>query len=165
MQNENFESIGSMNIGKVRSNVNGRCTGCGANVKDKHRFCWRCGAILVPEEQDKVYIDLGEVSDGYHTFDELYEHRTVLLAALVNMIHSKVEGDELKTFKSWKHHDGTMYDGMFIVGIWTKQGWITYHCCEKFWDYFGCQEIEHAPEWDGHTSQVVLSRLAEEFCS
>lgn len=40
-------------------------------------------------------------SDGYHTFYELYEHRTALFAALCNTYNDR-------SWKSFKHADGTM---------------------------------------------------------
>lgn len=108
-----------------------------------------------------------------HTFDELYEHRTGLLAALCNTIAELAEtygiGDEdgigRIVFKSRHHHDGEMFDGMFIVGIncsgmegpWAK--WATWHCKEKWWDRFAIPELDHAPEWDGHTPSDALARL------
>ena len=58
------------------------------------------------------------------------------------------------------HHDGTMYDGMFIVGIDTSQGQATYHYdVEPYWDMFWCKELERAPEWDGHTSEQAIERI------
>ena len=106
----------------------------------------------------------GDTSDGWHTFDELYEHRTILFASLCN-IHQMWHTPLDVTFRSWKHHDGTMYDGMFIAGILTDGGWVTYHCEAKFWDYF-CYvpELDRAPEWDGATPDHGLGRLKERFC-
>lgn len=52
----------------------------------------------------------GSTSDGYHTFDELYHHRAVLFSVIVAMFRGR-------SWKSLHHHDGSMYDGMFIVGI------------------------------------------------
>ncbi len=49
----------------------------------------------------------GSTSDGYHTFDELYHHRAVLFSVIVAMFRGR-------SWKSLHHHDGTMYDGMFI---------------------------------------------------
>ena len=42
--------------------------------------------------------DIGDFSDGYHTFNDLYHQRAVLFAALV-----KAHKD--KAWKSWKHED------------------------------------------------------------
>ena len=86
----------------------------------------------------------GETSDGYHTFNELYEHRTALFAALCNTYNDR-------SWKSFKHADGTMYDGMFIAGIETPEGQYTYHCEEEYLYMFAMtKEMPNAPEWDGH---------------
>lgn len=117
----------------------------------------------------------GDTSDGYHTFDELYEHRTGLLAALCNLWAAVLEGEGLEVdpryviFKSWHHHDGEMYDGMFIVGIncseviGKRAKWATWHCEAEWWDRFAIPEADCAPEWDGHTPAEALARLLEGF--
>lgn len=99
----------------------------------------------------------GDTSDGYHTFDELYYHRTALFACLVSMQPRQM------AFKAWKHADGTMYDGMFIAGIYTSRGWCTYHCESEWWPLFDCSEREFAPEWDGHTPSDAIHRLMGDF--
>ena len=97
----------------------------------------------------------GETSDGYHTFNELYHHRAVLFSVIVKAF-------EDKAWKSRKHHDGTMYDGMFIVGVETPYGQATYHYdMEPYWEMFCCKEIERAPEWDGHTPAQAIERLGK----
>ncbi|MBS4883239.1 MAG: hypothetical protein KHZ85_00495 [Amedibacillus dolichus] len=88
-------------------------------------------------------IKTGELSDGYHTFNELYYHRAVLFSIICNE-HKDV------AYKSKEHHDGTMYDGMFIVGINTPQGQYSYHYDLNVWSMFDVPELEFAPEWDGH---------------
>ena len=69
--------------------------------------------------------------------------------------------------RSWKsklHSDGTMYDGMFIVGLNTQDGPVTYHFDMKYWDIATqIPEIEKAPEWDGCSPQEGLKRLVKEF--
>ena len=94
----------------------------------------------------------GSTSDGYHTFDELYEHRTVLFSVICNS-HTDL------AWKSRHHHDGTMFDDMFIVGIQTPAGPCTYHCENRYWDLFHVKELNNAPEWDGHTPEDVLVRI------
>lgn len=96
----------------------------------------------------------GETSDGYHTFNELYHHRAVLFSVIVR------DHPEL-AWKSKLHNDGTMYDGMFIIGVETPQGQATYHYdVDPYWEMFGCKELERAPEWDGHTSDDAIARIA-----
>lgn len=97
----------------------------------------------------------GDTSDGYHTFNELYHHRAVLFSVIVR------DHREL-AWKAMKHHDGTMYDGMFIVGIETPKGQATYHYdLDPYWEMFDCEEREFAPEWDGHTPDEAIARIAE----
>ena len=96
----------------------------------------------------------GDTSDGYHTFNELYHHRAVLFSVICNE-HPDI------AWKSKKHHDGTMYDGMFIVGINTPEGQATYHYdIVPYWDSFRVKELEFAPEWDGHTPDEAIRRIA-----
>ena len=97
----------------------------------------------------------GETSDGYHTFNELYHHRAVLFSVIVAAFPEKA-------WKAKKHRDGTMYDGMFIVGIETPDGQATYHYdISPYWDMFRCKEIEFAPEWDGHTPARAIERVGK----
>lgn len=99
------------------------------------------------------------VSDGSHTFDDLYEHRALLFIALIACLKN---GGVHCDWKSKFHSDGTMFEGFFIVGIFTKPGeQITYHLPMKDWDK--CRfitEVSKAPEFDGHTPEDVLSRIA-----
>ena len=95
----------------------------------------------------------GDTSDGYHTFNELYHHRAVLFSVIVKAFPDKA-------WKSKQHNDGTMYDGMFIVGIDTPEGQATYHYdIDPYWDMFECRELERAPEWDGHTPAQAIERI------
>jgi hypothetical protein len=102
--------------------------------------------------------DLGKISDGYHTFHELYEHRAALFIAL------------MKTFPeiSWyskRHEQGgaDMFDGMFIAGMDLPTGQVTYHLNLIPWwtplQYSKVEERTYAPEWDGHNSDEVIVRI------
>lgn len=100
-------------------------------------------------------IDIGNISDGYHTFNELYHHRAVLFAVICNMYPDKA-------WKSKQHDDPNfpMYDGMFIVGIETPEGQATYHYdLDPYWDIFNVKEIERAPKYDGHTPDEAIRRI------
>ena len=95
----------------------------------------------------------GDTSDGYHTFNELYHHRATLFSVICNARPDIA-------WKSKKHHDGTMYDGMFIVGIDTPEGQATYHYDIKpYWRMFRVKELEFAPKWDGHTPDEAIRRI------
>lgn len=95
-----------------------------------------------------------KVSDEYHTMDELYQHRMALNIALFQAIRRNYE-----VMKSKLHHDGTMFDGYFIVMAITPLGQISYHYHLKYWDKFDLYEVNRTPEYDGHTSLDVLDRL------
>lgn len=94
------------------------------------------------ENETPTVID-GSTSDGYHTFDELYDHRMVLFSIILNT-HKDI------SWKSLKHHDGTMYDDYYICGINTPEGPYTFHYHMDTWDKFDVEELAAAPEWDGH---------------
>lgn len=97
----------------------------------------------------------GEISDGYHTFKELYDHRCTLFA-LICADHQDI------AWKSLKHHDGTMYDDMFVCGIITPYGQVNYHMnVEPYWNMIHAQELPAAPDWDGHTPKMALERIAQ----
>ena len=53
-----------------------------------------------------------------------------------------------------------MYDDMFIVGIQTPEGQATYHYHLDCWDLFDVVELDRAPEWDGHTPDQAIERIA-----
>ena len=94
--------------------------------------------------------DTGKISDGYHTFDELYYHRMMLFSIICNTYKDSA-------WKSWKHHEGDkeMYDDMFIVGVTTPAGDYSYHYNSKFWDKFDVKELERAPKYDGHKPEDI----------
>lgn len=100
--------------------------------------------------------------DGYHTFDELYEHRIALFIALCKTL---IKAGHYDVWKAKQHSDGTMFDGWFIAGINRKSGdQITYHLPIKFWEVLkseGMHVWDKAPEWDGHTPGDVVKRLLE----
>ena len=94
-----------------------------------------------------------EISDGYHTFDELYYHRMVLFSIICKK-HKDI------SWKSKQHDDGTMFDDSFIVGITTPQGDYTYHYHLRDWDKFDVKEIDKAPKWDGHKPTDITRLLS-----
>lgn len=110
----------------------------------------------------KITIDgveeTGKISDGYHTFEELYEFRKVYNAVLFNEWYSR---GVYSVHKSKKHGDGEecFGGGWFIVMATTPDGQISNHYEMKDWELFECEEREMADVWDGHTSQDVIDRL------
>lgn len=119
--------------------------------------------------------------DGFHTFDELYEHRIILYIALCKKINEEDEMEKsMKAFKdgfafdkngwirkvwcSIQHSDGTTFGDWFVLGINKEKGkQITYHLPARFWSEVCefAEVLEKAPEWDEHNSDDVLKRLKE----
>lgn len=106
--------------------------------------------------------DIVDLSDGYHTFRQLYYQRMILFAALVKQNRDKA-------WKSLRHEDGELCfgGGWFIVGIDTPKGSYTYHYEDNYFSLFECKELEKGRKWDGHTEEDVtrLLSLAHEPCS
>lgn len=110
-----------------------------------------------------IHCDAGEVSDGYHTFNELYQHRFLLFCALSQM--SVTNRDNLYCWKSLQHWiDGKLepvWDGWFVAGIELRKKMITYHLPLEYWNLFDGIERKTPPPHDGHTSLDVIERLKE----
>lgn len=108
-------------------------------------------------------IDTNKISDGYHTFEELYEHRITLFIALCRIVKHeyKLQIDGQGVWRSKSHSDGSVWDGWFILGISTVKGQqITYHLPINKWQQTNFAfTLDKAPEWDGHTSNDVLNRI------
>lgn len=102
--------------------------------------------------------DIGEFSDGYHSFNELYDYRLQYNAAMANLLH---KDGRYTVYKSRKHSDGELCFGgsWFVVYIVLPMGQISNHYHMENWNYFNIPEREMAEEWDGHTPENVLVRL------
>ncbi|GAB3975540.1 hypothetical protein GCM10028806_33330 [Spirosoma terrae] len=130
---------------------------------------------LIKDAGKAGILNVGQVSDGYHTFDELYEHRNllwVLACTLAQQQWQVVRTDKQRINKGtdmpehlvWKtrvHADGTpSYPDWFVLG-WGSQAstMITYHLPDKLWDFCPFVELDRVPIFDGHTSTDVLDRI------
>ena len=110
------------------------------------------------EKNNKIEIQRqnGTLSDGFHTFNDLYYQRCILFATICNL-------NKNIAWKSKKHNDGKKCfdsDEWFIVGIDTPEGTYTYHYEIKYWDLFTIQELERGKKWDGHTEKDVTRLLS-----
>ncbi len=99
--------------------------------------------------------DIGDLSDGYHTFNQLYYQRMILFATIVKQ-------NKDKAWKSLRHSDGELCfgGGWFIVGIDTPEGSYTYHYEDNYFSLFDCMELERGKHWDGHTEKDVIRLLS-----
>ena len=99
--------------------------------------------------------EIDDVSDGFHTFRQLYYQRMMLFAAIVKQ-------NKEKAWKSLRHEDGELCfgGGWFIVGIDTPEGSYTYHYEDNYYSLFDCKELERGKHWDGHTEKDVTRLLS-----
>ena len=107
---------------------------------------------LKPEEIENI-------SDGYHSFKELYEFRKVYNAALFN---EWAKNNKYNVHKSLKHNDGELCfgGGWFIVVAVLPTGQISNHYKMEDWDMFDIKQFDKALyPFDGHTSKDVINRL------
>jgi gp128 len=91
----------------------------------------------------------GDLSDGYHTYNELYYHRMVLFSIICN------QNPDL-AWKSKTSSDGESLGDYFLVGMKTPQGQFNYHYQMQYWDQFKVPELDKAPEYDGHTPKDIV---------
>jgi hypothetical protein len=125
----------------------------------------------------------GSISDGYHTYDELYQFRKVYNALLFNEWGKQTISSikyvpinlssgfkeiaqevnyKFDVHKSWKHNDGELCfgGGWFIVVAILPEGQISNHYKAEDWDLFKIPALEKAKyPFDGHTSQDTLERM------
>lgn len=109
---------------------------------------------FVDEKKSAIYIagDVGEVSDGYHTFKELYDHRCALFCSLMvaypGLSWKAKMPEEVAESANW-----------FLAGMHLPSGDISYHLPMKMWSFLQVKKLERSPPWDGYTSKDVVRRL------
>ncbi len=105
--------------------------------------------------------ETGKISDGYHTFDELYDHRITLWIAVCRLVSKDPQYQYRDVWRSELHSDGSKFDGWFVLGLTLEDGkQATYHLPVSRWEECRFATVyEKAPEFDGHTSADVLERI------
>ena len=135
--------------------------------------CANCGKLQFRSNlfnEDKVvvtdingfreYRNIGEVSDGYHTFNDLYYYQMLYNAAFFKTLPA-----EYHPHKSFKHYNEKMEieecfgGGWFIVMAQLPTGQISNHYDIKYWDLFCLPEQDCCDLWDGHTPKESFERL------
>lgn len=102
----------------------------------------------------------GDISDGYHTFNELYRYRKLYNAGFFNLLHKY---GICPVTKSKKHADGNpCFDGnWFIVTAMLPTGQVSNHYKLEDWNLFDVPEVDLAPVWDGHTPEDAANRIED----
>lgn len=129
---------------------------------------------LIKNQGDKF--EVGKIFDGFHTIDELYEHRIQLwitTARLSARCNNLPGNHTYEVWRSERHSDGELAfgGGWFVLGInhyWPDENnniineQLTYHLPIKYWEECEFAITFHsAKEWDGHTSADVLESLKQ----
>lgn len=102
----------------------------------------------------------GDISDGYHTFDELYEHRCLLYAAWVQMVRHCID---VEVYWVPEHFEGWDLLVVEMEGV----GQVSYHLPEKLRYLYERNVVKALDEhtFDGHTPDEVLKRIDAFVCS
>ena len=137
--------------------VNGELLYQAGTVPDVERLKLISLIISELDNPDKM----GIISDGYHSFDELYYQRMMLTKTVALAATNKFDEDTV--YRSKLHSDGTMYKDFFIVVFNTPEGNFSYHYHMMYWGVFDfLKERPNAGEFDGHTWKDV-TRLQSFF--
>lgn len=104
--------------------------------------------------------EIDDLSDGFHTFRQLYYQRMMLFSVIVMQ-------NKDRAWKSFRHEGGELCfgGGWFIVGIDTPEGSYTYHYENKYFDLFDCEILDYGKHWDGHTEKDVTRLLSLQFAT
>jgi len=104
--------------------------------------------------EPKVAKDPGEISDGYHTFSELYAARHILFVNVCLMSPN---------IAFWTHRskEGEVMDGWFILGLQSSNEQLTFHLPVEYLHYVKgvIKEVERNKLYDDHGGVEVLERL------
>lgn len=146
---EDYARTPRMNVGTVRDRI------AEAHLAGAE---WARAHLAAQEETDA-----GQISDGYHTFDELYEYRMLYNAhAATGWVAAGYP-----VVKSWRHSDGELCfgGGWFIVTAELPSGQVSNHYAAEHWELFTVPEVELPPEYDGHTPQDAADRLRAAYAT
>lgn len=100
-----------------------------------------------------LFLPEGEISDGFHSFDELYHYRMLYNAAFFNSLEGKYE-----VHKSYRHSDGELCfgGGWFIVMAYLPTGQVSNHYRIEDWNLFDIPE-----RWKGWGGEIYFKKYGE----
>lgn len=103
-------------------------------------------------------LNTDNISDGYHTFGELYRHRAVLFAAVC---HDHIED----AWVTRNYADGrSVYGDMFLAGIHLPCGDVSYHIDGEYWELFSdLPYLTRSPSSDGDAPNDVLDQITSTY--
>jgi hypothetical protein len=129
------------------------CTCFGGEFGQHEQHCGAEPLVKISEIIAVFTGDRGEISDGSHTFTELYNHRHALFITACRLCPKFA-------WRSRTHDDGTMFPDYFIAGLRLPNGQVNYHLPMKHWDDLDrTMTLDAAPTWDGHSPDDGIARL------
>jgi hypothetical protein len=108
--------------------------------------------------------DKNLISDGYHTFGDLYDHRVALWITVCRLLaHTPSYQQNYPVWRSKLHSDGSSSEGWYMLGLHREEGkQVSYNLPMSTWkDTWFADTLHKAPTFDGHTAADVLARLNE----
>jgi len=127
---------------------------------------------LIKNTSECDMIETNNISDGYHSFGELYEFRLLYNALLFNELANKQdEFNDIVIYKTKNHYDGKpCFDGnwFLVVCKFPNGDIIDNHYEMKYWDLFNITEQPKSLyKYDGHTPQdvknIMLKHIKEDY--
>lgn len=117
----------------------------------------RAEAAEAERDELRATVAAGDLSDGYHTHNELYEYRMLYNAHAAQGWLSA----GIPVVKSRRHSDGEpcFGGGWFIVVASLPTGQVSNHYRDEHWDLFDVPDVDLPPEYDGHTPGDAADRL------
>lgn len=115
---------------------------------------WEKRAFLAGYAAAKDQLADADKSDGYHTFNELYEHRTLLFL-------SALKAGAFKAQMVCEDH----YPEWDVITCYTPNNYeqISYHVPIKYRDFYShldrCSKEQQENNFDGHDSKLVAQRI------
>ena len=101
------------------------------------------------------------ISDGSHTFGDLYFHHAVLFAALLKAYPHQSWRTHTKSWRTHTPSDGNGFAGYFLCGIKTPEGQYTYHYPDSQWYLFdGVRELPESPDYDDPKPEDIVRLLS-----
>jgi len=97
-----------------------------------------------------------KISDSHHSFGDLYNREMVLFRCITSFCPKLC----FKTLEHYDEENDPMFNGDFMVGIYTPLGPASYHFKLKYLKSFSHIEFQnHGPRYEGYTEEEKNERI------
>lgn len=126
------------------------------NLKDTNVFTdERKARRYILNKNNKITQNSDDISNGFHTFKELYDQQAALLSVISAMIPEYCE-------KSKQQLDGNMSEGMFAMRInYPGIKPMTFHLKREYWDKIPCAVSNQLQGCENANTSNNLKELEE----